>query len=141
MKNNLTRAKTLLEQNENLTCIICKGETIYTSDKRGIKPLLEWINEEKSFVGFSAADKVVGKAAAFLYVILGIEEIYAPVMSEGAAAVFAQYRIPATYAILTKAIINRAGTGMCPMEQTVLDITNPQEALKALREKAKSMRI
>ena len=31
-------------------------------------------------------------------------------------------------------IINRAGTGLCPMEQAVLDVEDPGEGLRVLKE-------
>ena len=42
-------------------------------------------------------DKVVGRAAAFLYVLLEVKEIYAGVMSEGAADVLSKYGICSGY--------------------------------------------
>lgn len=59
-----------------------------TSTERGVKPLLQWLDGENSVKGFSAVDKVVGRAAAFLYVLLEVKEVYAGVMSEGAAHYF-----------------------------------------------------
>lgn len=45
---------------------MCKGSTIYISTERGVKPLIDRIDDGTDLQGFSAADKVVGKAAAFL---------------------------------------------------------------------------
>ena len=59
-----------------------------TSTERGVKPLLQWLDGENRVKGFSAVDKVVGRAAAFLYVLLEVKEVYAGVMSEGAAHYF-----------------------------------------------------
>ena len=57
---------------------------MYSSTERGVKPLLDFIENGPNLRGFSAADKIVGKAAALLYVLLGVKEVYAPVMSETA---------------------------------------------------------
>ena len=43
--------------------------------------------------GFAAADRVVGRAAAFLYVLLGAGEIYAGVMSDTAADVLERFGV------------------------------------------------
>ena len=85
MDRNLVYAKELLEK-ENFTCVLWYGEHLYTSRERGVKPLLEWLDQGLDLSSFSAADKVVGKAAAFLYVLLGVSRVYASVISEAAEA-------------------------------------------------------
>ncbi|MBR3992234.1 MAG: DUF1893 domain-containing protein, partial [Anaerotignum sp.] len=40
-----------------------------------------------------------------------------------------------TYRTEVEYIINRTKTGMCPMEQTVLDVEDAEEAYEALRNK------
>lgn len=67
------------------TAVLCRDGELFVSRERGVKPLLDWLDSGRDFRGFSAADKVVGKAAAFLYVLLGVREVRAPVMSGGAA--------------------------------------------------------
>ena len=129
---NLERAKDLLRQ-EQYTCVMCKEEKGYTSKERGVKPLLKWIEEEIDVRGFAVADKVVGKGAAFLYVLLGVKEIYALVISKAAVEVLETYHITVTYERKVEAIKNRTGTGLCPMEQGTKDIDNPAEALVAIR--------
>lgn len=130
--NDAERAKKLLHS-ENYTCVLCKDDLIYSSEERGIKPLIDFIDKGIDLNGFSAADKIVGKAAAFLYVILGVKEIYADVMSESAAEVSARYKIQAEYDTLTKKIINRSGTGLCPMEEAVQAESAPLPALEKIR--------
>ena len=132
MKTDLQTAIELLAKGE-YTCVLCKGDSIFTSTERGVKPLLNWLNNEAQFKDFSAADKVVGKATAFLYVLLGVKEVYAPVMSEGAVSVLKENGISAKYDTLAKNIINRMGTGICPMESAVKDISNPKDAVAAIK--------
>ena len=54
--------------------------------ERGVKPLLQWISEGRSFEGWSVADKVVGKAPALLYVQLKPAAVYAIAMSGAAVS-------------------------------------------------------
>lgn len=69
---------------EGATCAAARnGETMITHE-RGVKPLLQWISEGRSFEGWSVADKVVDKAPALLYVQLKPAAVYAIAMS-GAA--------------------------------------------------------
>lgn len=138
MKTNMEKAVRLLEEGI-YTCVLCKDNRVYTSTERGVKPLLEWYNKGINMQGFSAADKVVGKAAAFLYVLLGVDEVYAPVMSEGAVHIFERNGIKVQYKLCVKEIINRAGTGRCPMEEAVNEITEAKEALAAIKCKLESL--
>ena len=82
--NDLLKAKSILESN-GFTCVLCKGDTVHTTTERGVKPLVRWLTEGTQLQGFSAADKVVGKATAYLYCLLGVKAVHSLVMS-GAAA-------------------------------------------------------
>ena len=116
------------------------GEKEFVSNKRGIAPLLEYIENGENLKGFSVADKIVGKAAALLYVYLGVKCVYAQVLSQGAEEAFIKYGIPFEYSTKTDKIINRCGDGLCPMEQTVLNINDPSEAVIVLKNKLQSMK-
>lgn len=130
---NLSEAKKILAQGH--TCVLVSDEYIITTDERGVLPLVKWIGQGKTFDGYSAADKVVGKAAALLYVTLGVKILWAGVISKPAAQVFERYGIEYWYDTLTDAIINRKGDGFCPMETAVRDIDSPEEALVAIKNK------
>lgn len=139
MKNcDLVRAKEIFDSGD-YTCVLCKGEATLTSTERGVKPILNWLDDENGAEGFSAVDKVVGRAAAFLYVLLKVKEVYADVMGKGAADVLAKYGIRFGYGVLAKEIINRKGDDICPMEQAVTGIDVPEQALVAVREKIKEL--
>ncbi|MBP1562735.1 MAG: DUF1893 domain-containing protein [Oscillospiraceae bacterium] len=138
MSDNLTKCREILKSG-NFTIVLSDGKTLLTDTKRGVKPLFDLLDKNTDLSGFSAADKVVGKAAAFLYVLLNIKEVYADVISTHALVVFEQHKIPVEYNTLTDKIKNRAGTGFCPMETAVLDENEPEKALKKIREKAKEL--
>lgn len=123
------------------TCVIRKGDREYTTYERGVKPLVRWLTEGTDLRGFSAADKVVGKATAYLYCLLGVKEVYAHVMSQAAARVLEENGITASQGKLVENIINRQGTGICPFEAAVLDIHTPGDALTAIRAKMQEMNI
>ena len=138
MKYNTDTAKKLLCEN-NLTCCVTNGEKIYESTKRGVSPLLAWLDEGRDFSGFCAADKVVGKAAAFLYVLLGISEIYAFVISTPAKNVLTEAGIAVYCETEVAGIINRKGDGPCPLEACVMDVKNPEEAPFLIRKRLKEL--
>lgn len=134
----LQKAKSMLEGDK--TCVLVKGEKVYASNKSGIAPMMEFISQGLDLKGFSAADKIVGKAAAMLFSLAQISCLHAVVLSEPALEVLQKQKIKVSYDTLTKNIINRAGTGICPMEETVKDETDLQKAYEKLCEKIKQMK-
>jgi len=138
-KNDLQQAVMLLKEN-GLTCAIVGPNTTYTSTARGILPLLTCYKEKKTENGCSAADKVVGRAAAFMYVLLRVDALFAEVLSKPALRVLEEAGIEVQYGKLVEAIVNRTGTGFCPMESAVLHIDDPLEALAAVERKLAELR-
>lgn len=134
MDKNLTHARNML-QSGDYTCVVCREETVYTTTHRGVAPLLDWLDSGTDLAGFSAADRVVGRGAAFLYCLLKVNAVYARVMSHPAAEVLKAYGIDAYADTFVDGIINRTGTGPCPFEAAVMEIDNAQEALSVIRSK------
>ena len=96
----------------------CKDGKSFTLDGMGLSPLMRMINEGKDLHGYSAADVVVGKAAAMLFKKLGVVSVHDT---------------------LTDYIKNRKGTDMCPMEKTVLQISDAEEGFAALKRRIDEM--
>ena len=119
---------------------LCKDGAYFTDDGRGISPMLRFIGEGRDLVGCSAADIIVGKAAAMLFVKAGIREVYGEVTSQAGYDYLTAHDIPCTYGTLTQKIINRAGDGVCPMEQTVAQIDDPQAGYLALTKRLSELR-
>lgn len=134
MNTNLQKATAILAEGE-YTCVLCLGTAVHTSALRGVKPLLDWLDSGEDLRGFCAADRIVGNAAAFLYVLLGVSAVYADVMSEKAKQTLESHGIEAVCALEVSGIINRINTGPCPMEQAVSGISDPDAALAAIKSK------
>ncbi len=132
MHDDLQQAKLLLQQG-GYTCVLYSKHKVYTSNARGVRPLLAFLDSGEDLHGFFAADKVVGKATAFLYCLLGVQEVYAHVMSQSAAAVLSLHGIAFYCEQLVDAIANRQNTGPCPMEAATADVQTPEAALVAVR--------
>lgn len=132
--NNLEKARALLASGE-YTCAVCRDDEYHTTHERGVKPLLNWLDTQTDLKDASAADRVVGRGAAFLYCLLQVKEVHARVMSRPAAEVLSAHGITAMADTFVDGIINRKGTGPCPFEEAVMHITDPQEALSAIRKK------
>lgn len=124
---------------DDCTSVVRKGDSVYFSKARGVKPLLNWLDDGMDFVGYSAADKVVGKAAAMLYALLDVSKVHAFVISKRALEVFTKAGIEVTYDTLVDRIHNRTNTGFCPMEEVVWEIDDLQEGLLAVREKVAAL--
>lgn len=131
---DVERAKALLVDS-NYTVVLCRDEITHTDTRRGVSPLLSLLDRGVCVTGFAAADKVVGKAAAFLYLRLGVTAVHAAVMSKPAYDLLTAHGIDTTYDTLVPAIRNRAGDGYCPMEQVSLPLADPLEAEVAIRKR------
>lgn len=138
--SDLARAKALLNDNDYTFAAVCGDEAV-TSRERGVKPLLEILDSDDDLHGYSAADKVIGKGAAFLYVLLGVDAVFADVISKPALNVLQSSGIVVEYALKTEHIINRKGDGICPIEQAVSDIDNACAALPVIRQALKNLQI
>lgn len=135
---DIEKAKNILEG--GATCVLCLGESVYRSEKSGISPMLDYLSEGMRFDGYSVADKIVGKAAAMLFVLAGVREVYGEVVSQAALPVFEKHRVECTWGTLTEHIVNRRGDGICPMERTVAELDDPSECFLALIKKREELR-
>lgn len=128
---NLERAKEILSSG-NYTLVLVNDDGFQTDTLRGVRPLLKRYGEDYS--SYSAADKVIGKGAAFLYVLLGIKEIYTHIISKPALEVLLENKVSIEYDILVDNIINHNKTGFCPIETATMNISSPNEALAVIKE-------
>lgn len=122
---------------EEAACLIYEdGNLIYKSNYIGVKPLLVFLEQKVDDITLGElvlVDKVIGKAALLIAVHMGIKKIYTPVASEMAhksaeshnALLKSQKRVPY--------ILNRARNGMCPIEESVLEVEDTDIALKNIR--------
>ena len=121
-----------LKQN-NYSLVASNG---YYSCDSGIKPIINKMNEDiHYFKDLEIADKIVGKASSMLLILSGIKKVNAIVLSKQAKNILDKYNIEYTYEQLVEYIINRKKDGMCPMEETVKDIDDLNEAFIALNKK------
>ncbi len=129
-----------LLKNEGYTLLLYNDVKFHAERARGVAPLLSLLDSEEDVSAFCAVDKVVGKAAAFLYVLLGIRRIYAITVSESARALLERNNISIGYETCVDRIKNRDGTGFCPMESAVLEENDPAAALLAIRKTLQALR-
>lgn len=115
---------------EECSCVICNGNAVTLCHERGVADLLRMLKTEPATLdGCFIADKVVGKGAAALMALGNVGEVYADVISRPALALLEESGIPVTFGKCVENIINRAGTGICPVETLCLPCSTPSECL------------
>ncbi len=134
--SDLERAKALLQEG-GYTCVFVMQTGVFTSKERGVKPLLDVLNKDMGTLNACVADKVVGKAAAFLYMLMNIAKLYAATVSEPALEVLKKAGVEVQFDHLVPSIKNRANTGQCPMESAVWEVTDAQFAREILEKESK----
>ncbi len=93
------------------------GDEIELLEGRGVKPLYSLlVSQPEKLRGAWIADKVVGKGAAALMIAGGVERVHALVVSRAALDLFAGSQVEVTFDAEVPHIINRSGTGFCPVE-------------------------
>ena len=126
----------LLEE-KRVACLIYSGDQLlHSSASIGVKPLLEFMERYPEGSGgkdLVLIDKVIGKAALLLSVHLGIRVIHTPVASEAAVAAAKLHQVELHAATVVPHIINRERTGLCPLEQSVMETNDPEAALVNIR--------
>ena len=138
-RNAVASAKNLIEK-EKATCVIIKdGKIVTIEEGRGISPVIR-LYEEGLLENSCVVDKIIGKAAAMVLVLGGIKYCYGLTMSRDAVEFLEKNGVAVKYDKCTDYIISRMGDGPCPMEQTVKDISDPKEALPALKAKIEELK-
>ena len=123
-------------QNENLSCFAYLKIGQYKSNYSGIRPLLQPLNADHTFFEDAILIvKVIGKSAAFLLIYGKVKKVHAMIMSEHAKNLLDKTKIEYSYDKLVPYISNNLNTGMCPMENTVIEIDDVDEAFQALNKK------
>lgn len=117
----------------NHSLVVANGD-ICTFDQRGIADLYDLLRNDSGFLaGASIADKVVGKGAAALIILGRAAELYADIISESALEILNQSPVKVSYGQIVPYIINRNGTGWCPVETLCKDCKTAEECLPYIK--------
>ncbi len=118
----------------NHSLVIDNG-TIHTYDGRGVSDLYHiYTTEPQILNGSTLADKVIGKGAAALMILGGIKAVYADVISIPALNLLNDAHVTVDYSKLVPNIINRAGTGICPVEKLCEGCHTAADCLPLIKE-------
>ena len=88
--------------------------------------MIEFIKNGYDLCGASVADRIVGRAAAMLFVKAGIKEAFSEVISKDAVKLLNDHGINCSWDVITDMIINRKGNGPCPMEKAVCELEDDE---------------
>lgn len=101
--------------------------------RRGVVDMYELLTGEPELLrGASVADRVIGRGAALMLVRGGVAEVYARLISLGAAEVLHRAGVRLTSDCEVPYIRNRQGDGMCPVERLTADTDSPEEACRRI---------
>ena len=139
MEQAVASAVQLLRDGQAACVVLRDGEIVRAETGRGVAPMIR-LYEDGALQGAYVVDKIVGKAAAMLMTLGGVSGCYALTVSRAALDWFVGHGIPVEYEVCAEYIVNRTGDGMCPMEQTVKEMTDATEALAALKQKIADLR-
>ncbi len=117
------------------TCFILRdGEIIFSSSERGVKPIMDFYNEfGTSKTPLTIVDKIMGKGAIVLAILVGAKSIVTPTMSKDALTLVKEYNLEYYTKNIVPYIINRTNDGRCPIESSVLSIDSIEDGYHKIK--------
>ena len=129
--SNLKLARETLYNDNQKIVIVNNNKVVYKNDGFGIKPLYNaYLNFKDDMKGASCADRVIGKAAAWIYKEAQIKELYCDIITTRAKEILQSDDIDVTFVEEVEYIENRDKSGMCPVEALAKDETEFDSLLK-----------
>jgi hypothetical protein len=139
-KQDLEIAKLKLLEGDLSLVIVKNGKVIFETNKQGIIGFLQAIEKfNKNLSAASAADKIVGVAAAMLCVYLRLDFVFALTISEGGIRLLEKHNIHYIFKNKVSHILNRDKNAICPFEKTAMASKNTVDAYYKLKSLANSM--
>jgi hypothetical protein len=131
---DLRYAKLELRQH-NLNLVIVKnGNLVFKTRSPGIIGFLLAIEKVGAdLVDASVADRIVGRAAAFLCAYAEIASVFAVTISAEGREVLKKSEIHCEYKHLVPHILNSTQTAICPFEELTSGLMDPEEAFLKLK--------
>ena len=114
-------------------CVLCKDTHIITGSANSMGTLLMLLNSQTETQDFYAADLVVGKSSAYLYVLLGVKAVYATIMSEAAIYTLARYGVYPRCSQSVPEIDDNMDSTVCAMDKIVNSIKDAHTALRVIQ--------
>ena len=137
---DLELAKLKLIEDDLSLVIVKKGKVIFETKKQGISGFLQAIEKlNKNLVAASAADKIVGVAAAMLCVYAGVASVFALTISEEGIKMLQDNNIAYLFEKKVSNILNRNKNDVCLFEKLAMDSGSSDEAYLKLESLSSQM--
>ena len=134
MRTDLDIAAKKLNQ-KNLSLVVVKnGKVLFETESHGLNDLVEAINQlQNGMQGSSVADRIVGRAAALLFVYSGVSAVFAATISDGGIEILDNNNVFHEFEKRVHRILNLKKTDVCPFEKLVAELSSPEEAYERLK--------
>ena len=117
----------LIDKLNNSSLVVYKDGNVQEFQQPGVEPILIYL-EDKDFKGTQVFDRVVGRAAAFLYVYGNADYVYANTISKPVIEIFKKNNIKYEAKNIVDEIQNKDKTDLCPFEKLTKNVENPAQA-------------
>ena len=132
---DLTLARETLIREKAAFVVVGNGKILGVEKGQGVQPLWDFLtSHEAEAKDATLADKIVGRAVAFIAVKFGLRCVFGEILSDGARAVLEKHGVCWAAEKQVPLILNRAGDGPCPIEKGLRTISDTEQALQFLSE-------
>jgi len=136
IQDDLALAKDILSKKDLSIVLVNYGKIWKEKKGMGIKPILELVDEMGDELNeYVIGDRILGRASAFLCRYAKVKAVYSPQATKTAIAILILGGIPCQVDSMIPFIKNRDGEEMCPFEDLLKDVEQPDVAYKILKEK------
>lgn len=121
-------------RNDVSVAVAKDGVIVARETGRGVSPLLKLL-DAGALRDAVVVDRVIGRAAAAICIVGGAKAVHASVMCTDAEHMLRERKITAGSKNPVAVIRNSTGTGVCPLEEAVRTLNDPNRMVKVLRRK------
>ena len=133
-------AKDLVHEKKANSILVKNGKVLFRHRMNSVSYLLGVYGEEREILeNATLVDSAVSRATAAVAICGKVAHVYGETMSRSAADFLKAHHVSVSYRKLVSSIPNDDQTGPCPWEQAVEGISDPEEALKVLQFRLRSM--
>lgn len=118
---------------DDYSFVIAGEDKIITNKEHGLKPIIDLIETGEDFSEYAICDKITGRAAAFLYVLLGIEKVHAAKMAKLAIQILDRAEIEYSYDEMIETVLDSQMNEIDPVELSVLRSGSAVQAINDIK--------
>ena len=134
MRADFAIAAKRLSQKSLSLVVVKNGEVLFETESHGLGDLIRAINQLKSSMkGSSVADRIVGRAAALLFVYSGVSAVFAVTISDGGIEILKNNNVFHEFEKRVPRILNLKKTDVCPFEKLVAELSSPEVTYERLK--------